>query len=262
MAKKFKTAAMILVWIALICGIFKTVMLFACDRILIFGYRGLENMFRLSYADYYAAIGSFHVKVPGFAVKLVYPKDKNNGYSVYRDDETTRYYVQLIYNDERPHGNILEHGHNGEYTIEYVKKGPAEHEMDPADEELAAVMLDITEQLYDLDHVYDPENDKWIARSGGNTNVMVTAFMLFCYDSGYLLEQDDDVLYCYKDGKLGKIMDRLAADEDALAHALKGKHEEILEAMQTLRVTVDELEKMIPDSNWPLPKYREMLFIY
>ena len=62
--------------------------------------------------------------------------------------------------------------------------------------------------------------------------------------------------------KLGKIMDRLAADEDALAHALLGKHEEILEAMQILRVTVDELEKMIPDSNWPLPKYREMLFIY
>ena len=72
--------------------------------------------------------------------------------------------------------------------------------------EIAAV-LDITEQLYDLDHVYDPDSDKWIARYGGNANVTVTAFMLYCYDSGYLLEQDDEVLYLYKNGELKKIMD-------------------------------------------------------
>lgn len=206
MSKKIGIAVKVLLCAALVCCIFKTVMFIACDSILIFGYRGLDNMFRLSYTDYYAAIGSFHVKIPGFGVKLFYPEDKNNNYSMYWDDDTPRYYVQLIYNDQHPHGNKLEHGHNDEYTIEYKKEGPVEHEMDPAGEELGAVMLDITERLYDLDHVYDPEHDKWIARSG-DTNVTVTAFMLFCYDSGYLLEQDDNTLYYYKDGNLRKIMD-------------------------------------------------------
>ena len=207
MSKKIKIALKIVLCAAVLWCVFLTVMLFACDKILVFGYRGLDNMFRLSYTDYYAAIGSFRVKVPGFGVKLVYPEDENNGYSVYRDDDTARYYVQLIYNDVYPNGNKLEHGHNDDYTIEYKKKGPVEHEMDPAGEELSAVMLDITEQLYDLDHVYDPDSDKWIARYGGNANVTVTAFMLYCYDSGYLLEQDDEVLYLYKNGELKKIMD-------------------------------------------------------
>ena len=40
------------------------------------------------------------------------------------------------------------------------------------------------------------------------------------------------------------------------------KHEEILEAMARLRKSVDALEKILPDDLWPLPKYREMLFIY
>ena len=48
----------------------------------------------------------------------------------------------------------------------------------------------------------------------------------------------------------------------ALADALHGKHEGILLAMQELREAVDALEKQIPDACWPLPKYREMLFIY
>ncbi|MBO4648105.1 MAG: glutamine synthetase III [Lentisphaeria bacterium] len=61
---------------------------------------------------------------------------------------------------------------------------------------------------------------------------------------------------------LGDSLDRLTAAEEALAKALEGKHEGILKAMQDLRVTVDELESVIPDSSWPLPKYREMLFVY
>ena len=61
---------------------------------------------------------------------------------------------------------------------------------------------------------------------------------------------------------LGDGLERLARGEELLAKALQGKHEEILEAMQQMRVTVDELEKLVPDSSWPLPKYREMLFIY
>ena len=32
--------------------------------------------------------------------------------------------------------------------------------------------------------------------------------------------------------------------------------------MNDLRRTVDRLEQLVDDSRWPLPKYREMLFIY
>jgi glutamine synthetase len=44
--------------------------------------------------------------------------------------------------------------------------------------------------------------------------------------------------------------------------ALAGKHEDILNGMLDLRLVVDSLEKIVPDEKWPLPKYREMLFIY
>lgn len=36
----------------------------------------------------------------------------------------------------------------------------------------------------------------------------------------------------------------------------------IFKAMQELRRTVDHLEEMVGDRHWPLPKYREMLFIH
>jgi glutamine synthetase len=60
---------------------------------------------------------------------------------------------------------------------------------------------------------------------------------------------------------LGKGLDELAVKTEKMARAVKGLHEEILEAMQDLRVTVDRLELIVDDALWPLPKYREMLFI-
>ena len=44
----------------------------------------------------------------------------------------------------------------------------------------------------------------------------------------------------------------LAADGDAA----------ILAAMGAVRTTVDALEKKVADGRWPLPKYRDMLFLY
>ena len=32
--------------------------------------------------------------------------------------------------------------------------------------------------------------------------------------------------------------------------------------MAALRKTVDALERIVSDERWPLPKYREMLFLY
>ena len=61
---------------------------------------------------------------------------------------------------------------------------------------------------------------------------------------------------------LGNEIEKLAKGTDKLAKALLGPHEGILEAMAALRTTVDEIEKLVPDASWPLPKYREMLFVY
>ncbi|NLG13473.1 MAG: hypothetical protein GX561_04615, partial [Lentisphaerae bacterium] len=36
----------------------------------------------------------------------------------------------------------------------------------------------------------------------------------------------------------------------------------IIAALAGLRVVVDGLESLVDDSRWPLPKYREMLFVY
>ncbi|MBQ9224751.1 MAG: glutamine synthetase III [Fibrobacter sp.] len=48
----------------------------------------------------------------------------------------------------------------------------------------------------------------------------------------------------------------------ALEASLEGEHEGIIAAVADLRKVVDSLEKVVPDEMWPLPKYREMLFIY
>ena len=63
--------------------------------------------------------------------------------------------------------------------------------------------------------------------------------------------------------KLGAGLDDLHVKCDRLERALvRGGHAEQIETMNDLRRTVDRLEGLVDDSRWPLPKYREMLFIY
>jgi len=57
-------------------------------------------------------------------------------------------------------------------------------------------------------------------------------------------------------------MNRLLAAIDVMEKALGGLHEGIVDAIAALRKEVDGLEKIVPNELWPLPKYREMLFIY
>ncbi len=64
--------------------------------------------------------------------------------------------------------------------------------------------------------------------------------------------------------KLGAGLDDLHVKCDRLERMLSrelGESEQIA-AMNDLRRTVDRLEGLVDDARWPLPKYREMLFIY
>ncbi len=49
---------------------------------------------------------------------------------------------------------------------------------------------------------------------------------------------------------------------DAMTGALNSTSAEIIAGMERLRKIVDALEITVDDRRWPLPKYREMLFIY
>jgi glutamine synthetase len=65
--------------------------------------------------------------------------------------------------------------------------------------------------------------------------------------------------------KLGAGLDDLHVKCERLEKALSQKgfrHDAIIKTMTDLRKTVDKLEHLVDDSRWPMPKYREMLFIY
>ena len=61
---------------------------------------------------------------------------------------------------------------------------------------------------------------------------------------------------------LGEGVKSLSEAIATMESSLEGEHEGIIDAMAGLRKVVDGLEKVVPDEMWPLPKYREMLFIY
>jgi glutamine synthetase len=50
-------------------------------------------------------------------------------------------------------------------------------------------------------------------------------------------------------------------DADPLSHA-KFYQQKVIPAMNAVRQNADELETMVDDALWPLPKFREMLYIY
>jgi glutamine synthetase len=62
--------------------------------------------------------------------------------------------------------------------------------------------------------------------------------------------------------KLGAGLDDLHIKCEHIEEAItKGVPGKIIQSMIDLRKTVDKLETLVDDSRWPLPKYREMLFI-
>lgn len=63
--------------------------------------------------------------------------------------------------------------------------------------------------------------------------------------------------------KLGAGLDDLHVKCERMEKSLAGaSYADVLEAMADLRRTVDRLESLVDDGKWPLPKYREMLFVY
>jgi glutamine synthetase len=75
--------------------------------------------------------------------------------------------------------------------------------------------------------------------------------------------------------KVSALADQLVDAIGALEHAQHEAHEAgsvqseakafattVIPAQEALRVVVDELETVVADDLWPLPKYRELLFQY
>jgi glutamine synthetase len=62
--------------------------------------------------------------------------------------------------------------------------------------------------------------------------------------------------------RMGLSLDELADASDELKISICGSTAEILAALERVRRAVDALEYQVDDARWPLPKYREMLFIY
>ena len=63
--------------------------------------------------------------------------------------------------------------------------------------------------------------------------------------------------------ELGSGLDALRAGIIELESALGGSDDAaILSSMRSMRTTVDALEKRVSATRWPLPKYRDMLFLY
>ncbi len=67
---------------------------------------------------------------------------------------------------------------------------------------------------------------------------------------------------------VGAFEQRIEALETVLAHGghdLRAEvthfHDDVIPAMVSLRETADQIESILPDDLWPLPTYREMLFI-
>ena len=61
----------------------------------------------------------------------------------------------------------------------------------------------------------------------------------------------------------GSLYGELTKAEAALEEVLPTGDPELIRARQVeLRKLVDRLEKVVDDELWPLPKYRELLFIY
>jgi len=58
-----------------------------------------------------------------------------------------------------------------------------------------------------------------------------------------------------------KVQERWESDSDDVAAQAMGYRNEVLPAMEQVRDAADFLERLVDDSLWPLPKYREMMFI-
>ena len=48
--------------------------------------------------------------------------------------------------------------------------------------------------------------------------------------------------------------------EDGAAHAAHMR-DQVIPAMNAVRLACDKLERIVPNELWPVPTYREMLFI-
>ena len=77
---------------------------------------------------------------------------------------------------------------------------------------------------------------------------------MLLYISTYINSVSEDVEALVEARKKANRMAEVAVRAKAYSH-------EVMEMMEKVRVGADNLEMLIDDEMWPLPKYRELLFV-
>ena len=70
----------------------------------------------------------------------------------------------------------------------------------------------------------------------------------------------EELVTCIDD--LAEVFESAEAHEGTEFDHAKAYRDDVVPAMNRLRVVCDHLETMTDDDYWPLPKYREMLFLH
>ena len=81
----------------------------------------------------------------------------------------------------------------------------------------------------------------------------VVAFGLWLYVITVVSPESEETYYDIPVTYQNDILEELIAQE---------RSEDMVDAMRSLREEVDQLERILADATWPLPKYRELLFLY
>ena len=159
--------------------------LYRADCVVRVEYTGLEHMWRISDASYYAVNASSAVRVPAFLARLVFGEDVAQR-EIYDDSDTEYWYAELEYaGDETSFTNeaSVKTGFGDRYRLVY--RNWTRNTAAPGDKDLE-LMRRAAETL----HSGDPADWSW--QGGGGMGL--TCFLMIRHGEHCLLVQDDRLL--------------------------------------------------------------------
>lgn len=177
------------------------------DRVLVLGYRGLENMFHAD-NEYYAVYKGLHVRIPKSRAQSYFDKDIDTLWKADREVGTC-YYIQCCHSPkgELPFDNkeTISHDFDENYFIVVSRPGPDDTIVSDKDEQ---ILFDIATHFYDFDSEYEALDDNWIALTGDTATIYSVEVYINGDDVILCLDENGhpERVYSYKDGKFTYIM--------------------------------------------------------